>query len=71
MIAPDKVGHYVHFERGSIYWSPGTGAREVHGVIRDKWAAINWEQGLARYPTSDEHQWGAYRRSDFQGGYIK
>jgi len=69
-IAPDKVGRYVHFEHGTIYWSKATGAHEVHGFIRDKWAKLAWERGRMRYPTSDEYQWGEYRRSNFQGGFI-
>lgn len=68
--APDNVGLYVHFEHGTIYWSPTTGAHEVHGFIREKWASLSWERGRMRYPTSDEYQWGIYRRSNFQGGFI-
>ena len=33
---PDGVGRFNHFEGGSIYWTPGTGAKEVHGAIRDQ-----------------------------------
>src|SRR5438067_9697384 len=32
---PDGVGRYNHFEHGSIYWTPQTGAHEVQGSIRD------------------------------------
>jgi uncharacterized protein with LGFP repeats len=71
MIAPDGHGHYVHFEGGSIYWTPETQAHEVHGFIRDKWAALGWERGALRYPISDEFQDGIYRRSNFQHGYIR
>lgn len=42
------------FERGSIYWTPGTGAREIRGAIRDVWGANGWERGLSGYPTSGE-----------------
>jgi len=70
-VTPDQAGRYVHFQAGSIYWTSGPGAHEVHGFIREKWAALGWERGRLGYPTSDEYQWGAYRRSDFQGGYIK
>src|SRR5262249_42867954 len=34
---PDHVGRYNHFQGGSVYWTPGTGAHEVHGAIRGKW----------------------------------
>jgi uncharacterized protein with LGFP repeats len=26
----------------------------VHGAIRDKWAALGWERGVAGYPLTDE-----------------
>jgi uncharacterized protein with LGFP repeats len=67
---PDGVGRYNHFQGGSIYWTPKTGAHEVHGYIRDKWASLGWERGKLGYPTSDEFQSGAARRSNFQHGYI-
>lgn len=52
---PDGVGRYNHFQAGSIYWTPGTGAHEVHGLIRSFWAAGGWERNNALgYPISDE-----------------
>jgi uncharacterized protein with LGFP repeats len=68
---PDGIGRYNHFQGGSIYWTPQTGAHEVHGFIRNKWAFLRWERGRLKYPTSDEFQDGPYRRSNFQGGYIR
>lgn len=53
-MTPDTVGRYSVFERGSIYWTPSLGAFEVHGVIRDRWAALEWEPGVLGYPVSDE-----------------
>jgi hypothetical protein len=35
---PDGKGRYNHFEGGSIYWTPDTGAHAITRVIRDKWA---------------------------------
>ncbi len=67
---PDGVGRYNVFERGSIYWTPQTGAHEVHGRIRDAWAKAGWEAGALGYPTSDEYAAGSLRRSDFQQGSI-
>ena len=32
-------GAVSHFQGGSIYWSPATGAHVVQGAIRDRWAA--------------------------------
>ncbi|MFI5565132.1 PQQ-dependent sugar dehydrogenase [Amycolatopsis japonica] len=51
---PDGVGKYNHFSQaGSIYWTPSTGAYEVHGLIRARWSAIGWENGVG-YPITDE-----------------
>ncbi len=54
LATPDGAGRYTHFERGSIYWTYGTGAHEVHGAIREKWAALGWEKSWLGYPKSDE-----------------
>jgi hypothetical protein len=51
---PDGEGFFRHFRGGSIYWHPATGAHEVHGEIRAKWAALGWERGLLGYPTTDQ-----------------
>ncbi|MCU1237870.1 MAG: hypothetical protein JWP63_5837 [Candidatus Solibacter sp.] len=52
---PDGVGRFNHFQAGSIYWTPNTGAHEVHGLIRDFWSAHGWERNPAlAYPISDE-----------------
>ncbi len=68
---PDGRGRYNHFEGASIYWTPETGAWEVHGAIRDTWAGMGWERGRLRYPTSDERDAGGGGRfSQFQGGAI-
>jgi uncharacterized protein with LGFP repeats len=68
---PDGVGRFNHFEHGSIYWTPETGAHEVHGAIRDKWQELGWERSKLRYPTSDEHDISGGRASNFQGGEIQ
>ena len=68
---PDGVGRFNHFEHGSIYWTPETGAHEVHGAIRDKWQSMGWERSKLRYPTTDEHDIPGGRASNFQGGEIE
>jgi len=72
LTAPDGVGRYRHYEHGSIYWSPNTGAHEVHGYIRGKWASLGWERSYLGYPTSDELATpdGTGRYSLFNGGII-
>jgi len=67
---PDGVGRFNHFQGGSIYWTPNTGAHEVHGAIRDHWASMGWETSFLRYPTTDERPDGVGRFSQFQGGSI-
>ena len=66
------VGRFNHFQGGSIYWHPDTGAHEVHGAIRDKWEELGWERSALGYPTTDERPMpdGVGRFSDFQGGSI-
>jgi hypothetical protein len=73
--SPDGVGRLNHFQLGSIYWTPATGAHEVHGAIRDKWASMGWERSFLGYPTSDETAIdipfiGPGRVSNFQNGNI-
>jgi uncharacterized protein with LGFP repeats len=68
---PDGVGRYNHFNKGcSIYWTPGTGAHQVGGAIRDRWAQMGWERSSLGYPTSDEYAIPGGRRNDFQHGTI-
>jgi len=70
LATPVKFGPFNHFQSGSIYWSPATGAREVRGAIRDTWSRQGWEDGALGFPTSDEYAVPGGRRSDFQGGSI-
>ena len=73
LTTPDGVGRYQHFvQGGSIYWTPQTGAHEVHGAIRDKWASLGWERSSLGYPTTDEIVTpdGVGRVNYFQGGSI-
>ncbi|GIF13461.1 LGFP repeat-containing protein [Actinoplanes teichomyceticus] len=72
LTTPDGVGRYNHFERGSIYWTPATGAHTVYGGIRERWAAMGWERSCLRYPVSDETDTpgGGGRYQMFQGGSM-
>jgi LGFP repeat len=69
---PDLMGRYRHYEGGSIYWHPRTGAHEVHGLIRQRWAQLNWELGYLGYPVTDEIDTvdGGGRVSRFEGGAL-
>lgn len=68
---PDGQGRFNHFEGGSIYWTPQTGANEVHGAIRDLWASMGYERSRLRYPVTDEGPMAGGRISHFQGGEIR
>src|SRR5262249_23448570 len=54
--ASDKVGRFTEFQGGTIFWSPGSGAHEVHGAIRDRWTALGRERSFLGYPISDEQE---------------
>jgi uncharacterized protein with LGFP repeats len=72
MPTSDNRGRVRDFENGSIYWSAGTGANEVHGDIRVKWATLHGERGFLGFPTTDELGTpdGRGRFNHFQGGSI-
>jgi hypothetical protein len=72
LVVPDASGVYRHFQGGSVYWSPATGAHEVHGLIRAKWASLGWERSFLGYPLTDETATpdGIGRYNHFQGGSV-
>ncbi len=49
----DGVGRFNDFEHGTIYWSPSSGAHEVHGAILSKWNELGRDR-YTGYPTTDE-----------------
>ncbi|PXX58759.1 LGFP repeat-containing protein [Nocardia tenerifensis] len=51
---PVKPGRFNQFQGGSIYWSVGTAAHQVGGVIRDKWYALGAENSPLGFPITDE-----------------
>lgn len=68
MDTADGRGRVRDFQGGSIYWSPATGAHEIHGAIRVKWAQL---RGLG-FPTTDELPTpdGVGRFNHFEHGSI-
>ncbi|WP_080791611.1 LGFP repeat-containing protein [Corynebacterium pacaense] len=50
---PNRTGRFNHFEGGSIYWSPETGAHPVSGAIKEYWSTQGWENSPLGLPTSD------------------
>jgi uncharacterized protein with LGFP repeats len=45
-------GCLTHFQNGSIYYSPATGAHPISGGILSGWAAQGWENGAWGYPAA-------------------
>jgi uncharacterized protein with LGFP repeats len=60
------------YQHGSIYWSPATGAHEVHGAILGEYRAVGGPTGVLGYPVTDEEgvDDGVGRVSTFTGGGI-
>ncbi len=69
---PTRPGAFNHFQAGSVYWSPATGAHLVHGAIRQLWSSLGWETSSLGFPTSGETGVAGtnWRRQTFQGGVI-
>lgn len=63
-------GCLQHFERGSLYWSPRTGAHPVQGSLRSGWYARGAETGRLGYPTSDPYAVRGGTAQRFQGGTL-
>ncbi len=64
-------GRASTFTGAAIYWSPGTGAHEVHGLIRAHYLALGGPGSFAGLPTSDETAVaGGGRASTFTGASI-
>jgi uncharacterized protein with LGFP repeats len=72
MNTADGRGRCRDFEGGSIYWKPQTGAHEVHGDIRIKWAQLGGERSFLGFPTTDELGTpdGRGRFNHFESGSI-
>ena len=69
---PDGTGYYQRYAGGMIYYTPKTGANEVHGRILEKWASMGYERSFLGYPVHDERGTpdGIGRYSRFEGGMI-
>jgi L,D-peptidoglycan transpeptidase YkuD (ErfK/YbiS/YcfS/YnhG family) len=69
---PRVYGRFNHFQGGSIYWSPSSGAHEVWGGILYRWSTLGWENSFLGFPTTNELGTpnGVGRYNHFQGGSI-
>ena len=68
--SPAAGGFFTHFQGGSIYWSAATGAHDVRGLIREKWASQGWERGPLGFPTTGDSRAAGGWFTHFQGGSI-
>jgi uncharacterized protein with LGFP repeats len=69
------TGVYQQFQRGSMWWSPTTGAHAVGGAIGETWRYHGTGNGWMGFPISDEYPTGNEypypgQRQDFQFGSI-
>ena len=72
---PDGYGRFNHFTGrdgmpASIYWTNGTGAQHIHGMIRARWSALGWERSYLGYPTTGEFGVPGGRQNNFIHGYV-
>lgn len=70
LATPDGSGRFVHFEKGSIYWTPEGGAHEVTGDIMNVWGKAGFETGPLGYPVANHRDIPGGVAQDFQGGTI-
>lgn len=75
-VTADGIGRFNHFQHGSIYWHPESGAFEIHGDIKARWMELSAENSYLGFPVTDEMDWtdpdtqDAGRISHFQRGAI-
>ncbi|MEP6713941.1 MAG: hypothetical protein ABJC09_00100 [Terriglobia bacterium] len=50
----DGEGRFRVYQNSTVYWSPRTGAHEVHGAIREQYMQLGAENSRLGYPISDE-----------------
>lgn len=70
LTSPSGQGHYRAYSNGYIFWSPATGAHEVHGAILSEWAKLGWDNSVLGFPTTDESAMTGGRYNAFQHGDI-
>ncbi|MDY5785068.1 alpha/beta hydrolase-fold protein [Corynebacterium sp.] len=67
---PDGRGRFVHFQHGSIYWTPQTGAYAIPGDMFVAWGANGYENGDLKYPVAEAQAIGDGFVQKFEGGYL-
>ena len=68
----DGQGRYRVYQNSTVYWTPATGAHEVHGAIREQFIRVGAENSRLGHPISDEMPApdGVGRVSNFEHGSI-
>src|SRR5664280_1773093 len=66
------VGRHNDFVGGAVYWSPGTAAHELHGMILDRFRALGGDSSQLGFPATDETPTpdGVGRFNHFTGGSV-
>lgn len=70
MATPDGKGRYVHFQNGSIYWSPENNAHAIPKDMFEAWGKQKYESGGLGYPVKDVAENNGHYIQKFQGGYV-
>ena len=65
-----KGGCVQVFQRGSIHWSPNTGAHWTDGLVQGLWGARGYENGSYGYPVEDPYIISGKTSQRFEGGYL-
>ena len=63
-------GSSQQYQRGTIMWSPATGARALTGAIRSYWSSTGGQNGALGYPVGEEVRQNAFVYQLFQGGTV-
>lgn len=66
----DKVARGNHFEGGTVYAVPDSGAYVTWGLVRSAWWALGAEESALGLPTDDERTAEPGWIQDFEGGSI-
>lgn len=68
MGTPNGRGRYVHFENGSIYWTPELGAFAVPADVMEAWGREDYEKGEFGFPSGNAYELRGMTVFPFQGG---
>ncbi|MCD4851660.1 GDSL-type esterase/lipase family protein [Arthrobacter sp. AK01] len=63
-------GSSQEYQRGTIIWSPATGAKALTGAIRSYWSSTGGQNGALGYPVGEEVRQNNFVYQLFQGGTV-